>query len=169
MGHCLRVVTMVIFVGLYITCYAGGNPEDALLPPEDAVSKPVSDIKARVPQTKPLTFSGVADWVYEASDWVLNLYILHKGSRSQGSHGVLLFEGREVAGKQGEIRALPIGTVQYNGPASARANLWDDSGWQMKDPLVKPNVNRRPGDGPAASRKPDMESLEKDLNTFRSE
>lgn len=163
MGHFWFFLKVVMVIGLSTACcYAGGNPEDALSFPQD--SPPKSSLN-RVPQTEKTTFTGPADWVYEASDWILNLYITQKNTRSQGSHGVLLFEGKQVKGRPGEILALPIGTVQYQGPSNSKANLWDDSGWQMKDPLVKPKVNTPPNLKPRNRQSIKIEELEKEFNT----
>ena len=156
---------LLLMLGVSTTCYAGGNPEDTLsFPDSKSATQPGIDQPAQeriLPRNPAPRFTGEADWVYEASDWVLNLYITQKGSRSQGSHGVLLFEGKEVFGKIGEVRALPIGTVRYQGPAESRSHLWDDSGWQMKDPLVKPLVHSRSNVSPRKS--PDPEALKKAL------
>jgi len=152
MGHFLGFLRVALMIGLYTNCFAGGNPEDALTqPPENP-----SAVNLRVPGTQLSEFTGQADWVYQASDWVLNLYITRNGTRSQGSHGVLFFEEKEVNGTLGEIRALPIGTVEYNGSPETRANLWDNTGWQMKDPLVQPVINTPSGRNLADKPEPDF-------------
>ena len=160
MGVWGPVFRLLLVMGIYGSAWAGGNPEDIgqkiVLNTPGVPSEEKSDVRE-------LDFSGRADWIYQASDWVLNLYITQKGTRSQGSHGVLIFEGNEVSGIRGETRALPIGTVQYHGSAEAKANLWDDTGWQMVDALIKPIVHE-PVDIviPEPSR-PDMRKLESDF------
>lgn len=145
------------FLAITSVCFSGGMPEDKFLQP---LKNKIPSIENRVPEIKSPSFSGPADWVYKASDWVLNLYITQKGTRSQGSHGVLIFEGKEVQGVKGETKALPIGTVEFHGPAHARVNLWDDSGWQMKDPLVKPFVHTPKETRPKPSQRSDIKKLE---------
>ena len=162
MAHFFGFVRVVFMIGLYATCFAGGNPEDALLRPYPSAS----EVDTR--EAKPSQFTGRADWVYKASDWVLNLYITNKGTRSQGSHGVLFFEGKKIDGTPGETRALPIGTVEYNGSEQVRAHLWDNSGWQMKDPLVQPVINTPPGHRLPTRPAPDIKALEKDLESSLS-
>ncbi|MCG8618234.1 MAG: hypothetical protein MI802_18625 [Desulfobacterales bacterium] len=149
MGVVRTVFRLLLVMGLFSTAWAGGNPED-ILPqpspqpvPEPVVTQPTAPpqpSQTELPEPRN-SFSGRPDWIYKASDWELNLYITQKGTRSQGSHGILIFEGIDVVGTAGETRALPIGTVQYNGPAESRVNLWDDTGWQMIDALVQPIVN----------------------------
>lgn len=132
-----------IFVGLCAfltigsTGFSGGLPEDRFIKPEE---KPAPPIKIRIPEKKIPSVSGPADWIYKASDWVLDLYIIGKENQKQGSHGILIFEGEKVQGSLGETKALPIGRVQYQGHIHSRKNAWDNSGWQMKDPLVQPIV-----------------------------
>ncbi|MCG8635875.1 MAG: hypothetical protein MI863_18720 [Desulfobacterales bacterium] len=174
MGVWGLAVRLLLVMGICGSAWAGGNPEDIgnkkklskdLIPAEEASDASGTAEPSEFAETG---FSGRADWIYKASDWVLNLYISRKGTRSQGSHGVLIFEGTEVAGTPGELRALPIGTVRYHGPEEARAHLWDDTGWQMVDPLVKPIVHE-PADTviPDGSR-PDMEKLESDFEALEN-
>ncbi|HCY87151.1 MAG TPA: hypothetical protein DHV36_18605 [Desulfobacteraceae bacterium] len=172
------VLKLLLVMGLFSTAWAGGNPDD-LLPqpsskpvPEPAVTQPTdppASSQTELPR-QPDSFSGTPDWIYRASDWELNLYITQKGTRSQGSHGILIFEGINVVGTPGEVRALPIGTVQYNGPAESRVNLWDDTGWQMIDALVKPIVNEpvAPVDF-GAGKNSDSPALLNDKNTDASD
>lgn len=129
------VAGAAVVLGLSAICCAGGNPEDAPSLPKTSPVTPAAEVRENT-----IPYTGPADWVYEASDWVLNLYMTHREAEPRGSHGVLLFEGKEIPGNPGEIRALPIGTVQYHGRARGRINPGKDSGWQMKDPLVKPKV-----------------------------
>ena len=165
MGQLLTFVRVAFLIGLYASCFAGGNPEDALMRPSGGSSA----VSNRVAGTERSDFTGQADWVYQASGWVLNLYISQKGSRSQGSHGVLLFEGKQVKGSPGEIRALPMGTVEYNGSLESRAHLWDNSGWQMKDPLVKPVIHTPRGQRLPGQSTINTKVLEKDLKSRLSE
>ncbi len=168
MGGWGLVFRLFLVMGICGSAWAGGNPED--------IDKEVILNNARIsaeaaPEAASTVypdFSGRADWIYQASDWVLNLYITQKGTRSQGSHGVLIFEGNEVTGTPGELRALPIGTVQYHGPAEARVNLWDDSGWQMVDPLVKPIVHEPVDTVIPAESRPDMKKLESDFEALEN-
>lgn len=135
------VFRLFLVMGICSTVWAGGNPDDLLPGAGQALKSPA--VRNYIPDSGDARdqFSGRPDWVYQASDWVLNLYITQKGTRSQGSHGILVFEGDEVRGEPGEVRALPIGKVEYNGPEEGRSQLWDNTGWQMVDPLVKPIVN----------------------------
>jgi len=141
---------VVFFCGVV---WAGGMPEKIQSRPATVQSKH--------------HFEGRADKMYVSSDWVLNIYITQKGTRSQGSHGSLLFKGKAVSGKQGETKNLPIGTVQYKGPAHAKANLWDASGWQMMNPLVKPTVNSDQPD--SVTSRPNIQKLEIDFNKSTSD
>lgn len=142
MGQYGILLRVALILGITTACLAGGNPEDNLPATEiNAVLEPVT-----APENTTLEFSGRPDWVYQASDWVLNLYIVRnenkgKAGKKQGSHGILLFEGQPVQGEPGEVRALPIGTVTFQGSAESRQNLRDNSGWQMTDPLINPIVH----------------------------
>ncbi len=161
MGVWGPVFRILLVMGICGSAWAGGNPEE--IGQKTVLNIPQVPLEEKF-DVRESDFSGRADWIYQASDWILNLYITQKGTRSQGSHGVLIFEGNEVSGTRDETRALPIGTVQYNGTAAAKANLWDDTGWQMIDALVKPIVHE-PVDNviPEGSR-PDMKKLESDFD-----
>ncbi len=121
----LLILLIVVFVCGFVS--AGGAPEKIQQIPMPTQSKQ--------------HFKGQADKTYTSSGWVLNLYITHKGTRSEGSQGILLYQGKAVGGKKGDIKRIPIGTVRHNGSDHERANLWDDSGWQMMTPLVEPFNN----------------------------
>ena len=87
------------------------------------------------------TMARTVDKVYQDTQWRLEIYLNNKGTRSQGSMG-LLYSGTEpVRGKKGEIRDISIGKVRYNGPEAGRKHLWDATGWQMLDPRVSPVVH----------------------------
>ncbi|MEH0022191.1 MAG: hypothetical protein V6Z89_21235 [Desulfobacter sp.] len=132
--HMIRPVFRIFLaMGICGAAWAGGTPED--------INRRPDMIESRHSAQADALFSGRADWIYQGGDWVLNLYLTQKGTRSQGSHGILIFEGKEVSGTRGETRALPIGTVQYQGTLQSRTNLWDSTGWQMVDALVQPIVN----------------------------
>jgi hypothetical protein len=83
-------------------------------------------------------FTGKPDILFKKAEWQLNTYLTHKGSRSQGSHGVLLKNGKPVTGKKGDTLDTAIGQVKYNGPYGFQEHLWDSSGWVMVEPKVKP-------------------------------
>jgi hypothetical protein len=109
-------------------------------------------------------FTGKPDILFKKAEWQLNTYLTHKGSRSQGSHGVLLKNGKPVTGKKGDTLDTAIGQVKYNGPYGFQEHLWDSSGWVMVEPKVKPvKADFRPP-RPSA---PDMIKLEKDLNEIQ--
>ena len=80
------------------------------------------------------------DVVYQKGPWRLDIYINNKGSRSEGSMGRLYRNGKQIQGREGEIRETSIGKVKYNGSEASRRHLWDDTGWQMVDPRVEPQV-----------------------------
>lgn len=106
------------------------------------------------------SFTGTPDIIYKAGEWQLNVYLTHKGSRSQGRHGVLLKNRTPVNSTKGETLDTPIGKVQYNGPYGFQAHLWDSSGWMMVEPKVTPQNNES---GLASPKAPDLMKLENDL------
>ena len=69
--------------------------------------------------------------IYEKEGWKLVVYITNKGSRSQGIHGDLFYDGKKVDGKRGEAIATPLGDVYYHGSEMERAHLWDTTGWTI--------------------------------------
>ncbi len=147
---------LTIFFLLFFVCgvvWAGGTPDEIQPGPISVQSKEHS--------------GGRADMKYMASGWVLNIFITQKGTRSEGSHGRLLFKGKEVGGKQDETKNLPIGMVQYKGPVHAKANLWDASGWQIINPQVKSVVNSEQPD--SGTSRPNIQKLEADSNQFATE
>lgn len=146
MGRCVRIFLIFLVCTVYGVVWAGGAAEN------------ISSKHARM---------GNPDTVYAASDWVLNIYLTQKGTRSQGSHGSLSFKGKEISGKPGEIKKIPIGTVEYTGSAHEKSNLWDASGWKMKDPLVKPKVNS--GKPDFGTSRPNMQKLDADFKKSTSE
>lgn len=122
----LKVLTIFCVFVFYGSAWAGGEPQDFY----------------KRPAAEPSQFDSLekADTVYSASGWKLNIYITQKGTRSQGSHGLLFYNGQEVTGQLKETKNIPIGTVQYEGQLHEKANLWDDSGWQITNPLVEPTI-----------------------------
>lgn|GEM_PF-1967750 len=111
-------------------------------------------------------FTGTPDVLYKAPDWQLNVYLTHKGSRSQGSHGVLLKNGKPVNGTKKETLDTAIGKVQYNGPYGLQAHLWDSSGWVMVAPKVTPQNSASGLTRPKVS---DLMKLENDLKEINRE
>ena len=69
--------------------------------------------------------------IHEKEGWKLVVYITNKGTRSQGIHGDLFYDGKKVDGKRGEAITTPLGEVYYHGSEMERAHLWDTTGWTI--------------------------------------
>ncbi|WDP92184.1 MAG: hypothetical protein HUN04_21660 [Desulfobacter sp.] len=144
-------IGIILFCTMMVSvAFAGGEP----------VSKEDRIQHQRMGKQQAGHFTGKADVVYEKDGWRLNVFITQKGSRSQGSHGILLKNGKPVNGKKGETLETAIGTLRYQGPFGMRANLWDSTGWVMVHALVKPEWTYQIKPGPA---RPNLEGLEKAL------
>lgn len=74
-------------------------------------------------------FKTPGEIVHKQDGYELHIWILAKGSRSQGRHGGLLHDGRWVEGKVGQVLDTPIGRVRYAGDFADRQFLWSESGW----------------------------------------
>lgn len=69
--------------------------------------------------------------IYEKEGWQLVVFVTNKGSRSQGIHGDLYYNGQKVDGKRGQTLTTPLGEIFYHGSEMERANLWDTTGWTI--------------------------------------
>lgn len=66
--------------------------------------------------------------------WELHIFYRNQGTRSEGQHGVLLYEGKELeAGSVGEEKDTDLGRMRYYGPESEVAVPWAPSGWNFSD------------------------------------
>lgn len=75
------------------------------------------------------------DKVLVQGEWELRIFYRNQGTRSEGQHGALLFEGKEVeAGSVGEEKDTDLGRMRYYGPESEVSVPWAPSGWNFSDP-----------------------------------
>lgn len=147
---CLSAVVFLLSCVFSSSAFSGGEP----LPDNNRIQP------LRPGKQKAGAFTGTPDVIYKAGEWQLNVYLTHKGSRSQGSHGVLLKKGTPVNATKGETLDTTIGKVQYNGPYGLQAHLWDSSGWMMVEPKVTPQNNEF---GLPSPKTRDLMKLESDL------
>nr|WP_320015677.1 hypothetical protein [uncultured Desulfobacter sp.] len=152
-GGCVNIGIILLCTVMVSASFAGGVP----------LSKEGRIQDYRVGKQQDGAFTSKADIVYRKDAWRLNVYITQKGSRSQGSHGILLKNGKQVNGKNGEALETAIGTLQYKGPFGMRAHLWDNTGWVMVHALVKPEGSNQIEPGLVI---PNQGRLEKDFQQF---
>jgi hypothetical protein len=70
--------------------------------------------------------------IYTAPGWELRIQYTSRGSRSEGQHGVLLHDGREVLPtKQGEMIETRLGWMRHYG--DRHPELWRPAGWNFAD------------------------------------
>jgi hypothetical protein len=71
-------------------------------------------------------------FAYHASEWVLEIKYLNRGTRSEGQEGQLRKGGTPVAADAiGQTQETPIGLLRYYG--SERRKPWDLTGWNFAD------------------------------------
>ena len=71
--------------------------------------------------------------IYKKGEWALLLFVIDRGSRSQGVHGELYHKGRPITGRKGETLDTPMGRLSYHGPELERRKIWEISGWTLSD------------------------------------
>ncbi len=152
-GERVNIGIILLFTVMVSASFAGGEP----------VSKEDRIQNYRMGKQQEGAFTGKADIVYKKDAWRLNVYITQKGSRSQGSHGILLKNGKQVNGKNRETLETAVGTLQYRGPFGMRAHLWDNTGWVMVHALVKPEGSNQIEPGLSI---PNQGRLEKEFQQF---
>lgn len=70
--------------------------------------------------------------IYQKGAWTLFIYYRNRGTRSQGQHGILIRDGKEVLPKQaGEIIQTELGELKYYKDPAQTAFLWDMTGWNF--------------------------------------
>jgi hypothetical protein len=81
-----------------------------------------------------------ADKVLRQEGWELQIWYRAKGTRSEGQHGVLLQNGKEIPpGNVGDEMDTALGKMKYYG--ATPGVLWDPSGWHFADKsLIKPST-----------------------------
>ncbi|BCS96161.1 hypothetical protein DSLASN_17930 [Desulfoluna limicola] len=92
--------------------------------------------------------------IYEKEGWKLVVYITNKGTRSQGIHGDLFYNDKQVDGKRGQIIATPLGEVHYHGSEMERAHLWDTTGWTISGKSGFFNLPTPPSEPEGKSKSP---------------
>ena len=74
------------------------------------------------------------DRVIKKGPWELQTFYKNKGTRSEGQHGILLYQGNAVVAKQtGEEKATDLGLMKYYGPENEQQVPWSPSGWNFAD------------------------------------
>lgn len=74
------------------------------------------------------------DKVLGQGKWELQIFYRNQGTRSEGQHGVLLYQGKELtAGSVGEEKETDLGRMRYYGAESEVAVPWAPSGWNFSD------------------------------------
>ena len=78
--------------------------------------------------------------ISDSGAWELRVWYRAKGTRSEGQHGALLFEGRELETPEiGTARDTGLGRMTYYGPQGERMP-WMPTGWNYADPAkMKPS------------------------------
>ncbi len=75
------------------------------------------------------------DFRYEKSGWVLKIWYVHKGSRSEGKFGVLMHNKKEVCPKRdGDIIDTPLGRLHFKAPKVP----WGFRGWSFANGSKNP-------------------------------
>ena len=93
---------------------AEGGPLSGTVPSEED-----SDLFAYPPHVARI--EGNAEW---------QLWFFQPGTRSEGVHGKLYIDGKEVLGTDaGETLSTAMGKFVWNGGAEKRQHPWSDSGW----------------------------------------
>jgi hypothetical protein len=74
------------------------------------------------------------DKVLSQGKWELQIFYRNQGTRSEGQHGVLVYQGKVVeAGSVGEEKETDLGRMRYYGPESEVAVPWASSGWNFSE------------------------------------
>ena len=122
----------IVMVGLFLSaCTAGGSVQqggvNSLVGAAAAAELPDGpdgpDVTAR-PDRRATSANGA---------WELRVWYRAKGTRSEGQHGVLRFEGRELESPEiGAERDTGLGRMRYYGPQGDRMP-WMPTGWNYAD------------------------------------
>ena len=81
------------------------------------------------------------DKIIKEGSWELRIFYRNKGTRSEGQHGILFYEGNPLEGTVlGEERETDLGLMKYYGPENSKGVPWAPTGWNFADKgTIKPS------------------------------
>lgn len=75
------------------------------------------------------------DYVEKKGNWELRIYYRAKGTKAEGSHGILLFNNKPyITNRVGDEVETDLGLMKYYGEFKEYVkHIWDPSGWNYAD------------------------------------
>ncbi len=143
----------IVMVGLFLSaCTAGGSVQHggvnssvgATAAAAELPDGPDGPDAPGVPGVPDVTARPDRRVMSDNEAWELRVWYRAKGTRSEGQHGVLRFEGRELEPPEiGAERDTGLGRMRYYGPRSGPLGdrmPWTPTGWNYADPTkMKPS------------------------------